>query len=225
MLVRPKPCVSTARLCCKRRARRHANTTSTLHCPTRYSAGKSELTNRLVGMKITGVSSKAHTTVEPHLGAFTSGAAQVVLYDTPGLVARPVQAGQGARVRSAWHLANTCHMLLFIVDADAQVLGVREGCWGSNAGRGPNCEETNGAAAYRGPGQCARLTTHAPPAQFRQRRRDVLETAAMLARGPPDKPAGGWRAPRLTLVLNKRDKLDAGLAGAVRCLVQPARCA
>lgn len=51
------------------------------------NAGKSQLTNALVGCHVSGVSPKPHTTVEPHLGAFTGGGgggAQVVLYDTPG---------------------------------------------------------------------------------------------------------------------------------------------
>lgn len=41
------------------------------------NAGKSELTNKLVGTKVTGVSSKRNTTITPHLGAFTEGHSQV----------------------------------------------------------------------------------------------------------------------------------------------------
>lgn len=43
------------------------------------NAGKSELTNRLVGTKVTGVSAKPNTTVSPQLGAFTAGPTQVGL--------------------------------------------------------------------------------------------------------------------------------------------------
>ena len=40
----------------------------------------------LDGMQVTAVSSKTNTTAAARLGAFTEGAAQVALYDTPGVV-------------------------------------------------------------------------------------------------------------------------------------------
>ena len=87
------------------------------------NAGKSELTNRLVGSKVTAVSSKRNTTVEVHLGAFTQGRTQVVLFDTPGIV-QPKDLkyqGQEARVKSAWQTAADCDLLLLLVDAERQV--------------------------------------------------------------------------------------------------------
>jgi tRNA U34 5-carboxymethylaminomethyl modifying GTPase MnmE/TrmE len=41
------------------------------------NAGKSTLVNRLAGTKISGVSSKRNTTIDPQLGAFTTGDCQV----------------------------------------------------------------------------------------------------------------------------------------------------
>lgn len=84
-------------------------------------AGKSTLVNRLLGTKISGVSSKRNTTITPQLGCFTSGAAQVLLYDTPGLVEHSVQGSPLERLRSAWATAAMADQLLFIVDAERQV--------------------------------------------------------------------------------------------------------
>jgi GTP-binding protein Era len=84
-------------------------------------AGKSTLVNRLLGTKISGVSSKRNTTITPQLGGFTSGAAQVLLYDTPGLVDHSVQGSPLERLKSAWATAGMADQLLFIVDAERQV--------------------------------------------------------------------------------------------------------
>jgi ribosome biogenesis GTPase A len=85
------------------------------------NAGKSELCNRLIGTKIFGVSSKANTTLESRLGAFTAGSRQVVLYDTPGLVDKPDLNSPVDRLENAWHTAAIADMILYIVDADKQV--------------------------------------------------------------------------------------------------------
>jgi GTPase Era involved in 16S rRNA processing len=87
------------------------------------NAGKSELSNKLIGVKLSGVSTKRNTTLEPRLGAFTSGQTQVVLYDTPGLVTRPEATNPLERLRSAWHVAASADVILYIVDADKQVAG------------------------------------------------------------------------------------------------------
>lgn len=52
------------------------------------NAGKSTLTNKLTGCKVSAVSHKTNTTVETTLGSFTTGMTQVVLFDTPGLVTK-----------------------------------------------------------------------------------------------------------------------------------------
>lgn len=101
-------------------------------CP---NAGKSELTNRLVGQKVTAVSSKRNTTVDVHLGAFTEGLTQVALLDTPGIVEyRELRHTEHqARVKSAWRIAAGCNVLLLMVDADRQVGGGhRKACKPSN---------------------------------------------------------------------------------------------
>ncbi len=52
------------------------------------NSGKSTLTNKLTGCKVSAVSHKTNTTVETMLGSFTTGLTQVVLFDTPGLVTK-----------------------------------------------------------------------------------------------------------------------------------------
>lgn len=87
------------------------------------NAGKSTLVNSLVGKKISAVSSKTNTTADSRLGAFTVGASQVVLLDTPGVVGPEHyhNAKHETRVKSAWKMAKNCGLLLFIVDAARQL--------------------------------------------------------------------------------------------------------
>lgn len=88
------------------------------------NAGKSTLTNALVGTKVSAVSPKTNTTNVPMLGAWTEGEKQIVLFDTPGVVS-PRQyrnAAQATRVSSAWGTASDCDILLFIVDVHRQAL-------------------------------------------------------------------------------------------------------
>lgn len=47
--------------------------------------------------------------------------AQVLLYDTPGLVDEPGQGNPAERLRNAWSTAAMADQLLLIVDADRQV--------------------------------------------------------------------------------------------------------
>lgn len=85
------------------------------------NAGKSELTNHLIGRKVTAVSSKKNTTTNCTLGAYVSKKTnQIVLYDLPGIL-RPGDVqykGQMARIESAWTVAAECDVLTFIVDAN-----------------------------------------------------------------------------------------------------------
>lgn len=85
------------------------------------NAGKSTLTNALVGQKVTAVSRKTNTTALPTLGAITQGVCQVVLYDTPGVVSSSHFKGQARRVESAWSTAASCDLLAFVVDAHRQL--------------------------------------------------------------------------------------------------------
>ncbi|RWS13451.1 GTPase Era: mitochondrial-like protein [Dinothrombium tinctorium] len=50
------------------------------------NAGKSTLTNQLIGWKVSPVSSKVHTTRQNVVGVFIEGSTQVEILDTPGLV-------------------------------------------------------------------------------------------------------------------------------------------
>lgn len=58
------------------------------------------------------------------LGA-SGTAAQVLLYDTPGLVDEPGQGNPAERLRNAWSTAAMADQLLLIVDADRQVSMLR----------------------------------------------------------------------------------------------------
>lgn len=83
------------------------------------NAGKSELTNRLVGNKVSATSNKENTTVNTGVGVFSVGSTQVVLYDLPGVL-HPDDArheGQLARIKGAWATASFCDYILFLVDA------------------------------------------------------------------------------------------------------------
>ncbi|GAB4814249.1 hypothetical protein N2152v2_001295 [Parachlorella kessleri] len=88
------------------------------------NSGKSTLTNALVGQKVSAVSAKTNTTAYSRLGAFTEGAAQVVLYDTPGVVGSQHYKNprHERRVKSAWTVAGDCDLLLFILDAHRQLV-------------------------------------------------------------------------------------------------------
>ena len=64
------------------------------------NAGKSTLTNRLVGAKVTIVTQKVQTTRFPVRGVAMAGEAQIILVDTPGIFA-PRRRLDRAMVRSA----------------------------------------------------------------------------------------------------------------------------
>ena len=84
------------------------------------NAGKSELTNRLIGRKVTAVSSKKNTTTAVQLGAYVSGTdTQIVLHDLPGVLRSgdTHYKGQMARIEAAWATAEHCDVVTFIVDA------------------------------------------------------------------------------------------------------------
>ncbi|KAK9837015.1 hypothetical protein WJX81_007236 [Elliptochloris bilobata] len=87
------------------------------------NAGKSTLTNVLVGKKVSAVSARSNTTQDSHLGAFTEGATQVTLYDTPGVVttSKYRDTSHATRVRSAWTAAADSDVLLLVLDAHRQV--------------------------------------------------------------------------------------------------------
>lgn len=78
------------------------------------NAGKSTLTNRLIGHKISGVSSKRNTTVDPQLGSFTVGSTQVTsncLMFTRAFICTWLYGSMGSTLGQLAQLANDrpCH--------------------------------------------------------------------------------------------------------------------
>lgn len=81
------------------------------------NAGKSTLTNALVGTKVSIVSHKVQTTRSIVRGIALDGAAQVVLVDTPGIFA-PKRRLERAMVSSAWTHAADADVIALLVDAN-----------------------------------------------------------------------------------------------------------
>jgi GTP-binding protein Era len=80
------------------------------------NAGKSTLTNALVGSKVTIVSRKVQTTRALVRGIAITGAAQLVLMDTPGIFA-PRRRLDRAMVTTAWGGAHDADIVVLLIDA------------------------------------------------------------------------------------------------------------
>ena len=80
------------------------------------NAGKSTLTNALVGQKVAIVSAKVQTTRTRLLGIATEGNTQLLLIDTPGIFA-PRRRLDRAMVKAAWEGAEGADLIAFVVDA------------------------------------------------------------------------------------------------------------
>ncbi|KAJ7954397.1 GTP-binding protein ERG-like [Quillaja saponaria] len=83
------------------------------------NAGKSALTNYMVGTKVAAVSRKTNTTTHEVLGVMTKGDTQVCFFDTPGLTLN--RGGYPSkdvkvRVESAWSSVNLYDVLIVIFD-------------------------------------------------------------------------------------------------------------
>jgi GTP-binding protein Era len=89
------------------------------------NAGKSTLTNRLVGAKVSIVTQKVQTTRFPVRGVAMAGQAQIVLVDTPGIF-KPRRRLDRAMVRSAWAGAEDADCVVHLVDVQAE-LAVQSG--------------------------------------------------------------------------------------------------
>ena len=89
------------------------------------NAGKSTLTNRLVGAKVSIVTQKVQTTRFPVRGVAMEGEAQIVLVDTPGIFA-PRRRLDRAMVRAAWGGADDADVIVHLVDAQAEVAVAQE---------------------------------------------------------------------------------------------------
>ncbi|GGF73428.1 GTPase Era [Azorhizobium oxalatiphilum] len=81
------------------------------------NAGKSTLTNQLVGTKVSIVSHKVQTTRAVVKGIALDGAAQIILVDTPGIFA-PKRRLERAMVNTAWTSASDADVVALLVDAN-----------------------------------------------------------------------------------------------------------
>ena len=89
------------------------------------NAGKSTLTNRMVGAKVSIVTQKVQTTRFPVRGVAIEGDTQIVLVDTPGIFT-PRRRLDRAMVRSAWGGTEDADAVVHLVDAAAEI-AVNEG--------------------------------------------------------------------------------------------------
>jgi len=80
------------------------------------NAGKSTLTNALVGTKVSIVSHKVQTTRSLVRGIAVEGATQIILVDTPGIFA-PKRRLEKAMVRSAWGGVGDADAVVLLIDA------------------------------------------------------------------------------------------------------------
>ena len=84
------------------------------------NAGKSTLTNHLVGTKVAIVTHKVQTTRFPIRGVAHEGASQIVLVDTPGIF-RAKKRLDRAMVKAAWSGAEEADAVVHLIDASAWV--------------------------------------------------------------------------------------------------------
>ena len=87
------------------------------------NAGKSTLTNRMVGAKVAIVTHKVQTTRARLRGVALEGDAQIVMVDTPGLF-RPRRRLDRAMVTAAWGGAADSDVIVLLIEAHR---GVTEG--------------------------------------------------------------------------------------------------
>jgi GTP-binding protein Era len=80
------------------------------------NAGKSTLTNALVGTKVSIVSRKVQTTRSQIRGIAIHGASQIILVDTPGIF-RPKRRLDRAMVEAAWGGAREADAVVVLIDA------------------------------------------------------------------------------------------------------------
>ncbi|RAL49861.1 unnamed protein product [Cuscuta campestris] len=84
------------------------------------NAGKSSLTNSMVGTKVAAVSRKINTTTHEVLGVMTEGDTQICFFDTPGLLLKKSgfpYKDMKVRVQSAWSSVSLYEVLVVIFDA------------------------------------------------------------------------------------------------------------
>mgnify|MGYP000109034836 FL=1 len=87
------------------------------------NAGKSTLTNRMVGAKVSIVTHKVQTTRARIRGVAIEGASQLVFVDTPGLF-KPTRRLDRAMVAAAWGGAADADVVVLMIEANR---GITEG--------------------------------------------------------------------------------------------------
>ena len=102
------------------------------------NAGKSTLTNRLVGAKVSIVTAKAQTTRYRVSGVAVDGPAQLVYVDTPGIFV-PRRRLDRAMVAAAWTGAADADIRLLLIDARKGIDGEAERILSSLAGAQAHC--------------------------------------------------------------------------------------
>lgn len=88
------------------------------------NAGKSTLTNSLVGQKVAIVTAKPQTTRNRIVGIVTHPDAQIILMDTPGIHAMRSQTkGHLGKImlQSAWHSFTSAEVIVLVLDADLYI--------------------------------------------------------------------------------------------------------
>jgi len=98
------------------------------------NAGKSTLTNALVGGKVSIVTPKVQTTRARITAMAVYGDAQVIFIDTPGIFVRASQRLERAMVQAAWSGAVDADLVVLLLDAargrdadsDAIIAGLRD---------------------------------------------------------------------------------------------------
>lgn len=83
------------------------------------NAGKSTLTNALVGSKVSIVSRKVQTTRARVMGILTRDTSQIILVDTPG-VFKPKKTLEKAMVKAAWEALPDADIVVHLVDASSR---------------------------------------------------------------------------------------------------------
>ncbi len=91
------------------------------------NAGKSTLTNALVGSKISIVTPKVQTTRARITAIAMHGQAQIVFVDTPGIFNKTKQRLEKAMVAAAWSGAEDADLRVLLVDAERGIDGNTRG--------------------------------------------------------------------------------------------------
>ena len=182
------------------------------------NAGKSTLINALVGEKVSIVTRKAQTTRSTVRGVMTTGEAQIVFVDTPGLFA-PKRRLDRAMVASAWGAAADADMLALLINSrkerhppsvSEETLSILRSL-GESSGEaeapGPQQDRPRGAAkapGARGPAQRrASLRRHIHDQRGDRRRArpldrvrlvDLIGARALALSGGPDRKGAAIRS-------------------------------